>query len=276
MNTSAATTNGNVLVVDDESSLRHTLTRILRQSGCEVTSAADGFEALSLAATTHFDLVYLDIRLPGKDGVQTLRELRQQAPQLPVILLTAYGSLQTALEALRLGATDYLLKPIDPDVLVARTRIVLKEQAVERRRRELREQIEKLQGELSKLEAEYPLESGTPAPEMQSAPAPEDRFLKRGGLILDLLARRATFGAEVISLPPATFDYLAALARHSPNPVDYQTLVTEAQGYQVSTSEARELAKYHIHVLRGAFEADPKQPRHIHNVRGVGYRWLLD
>jgi len=266
--------SGRVLVVDDEAGLRHTLTRILKLSGWEVNSAEDGFEALRLLAANGYDLIYLDIRLPGMDGLQTLRDIRKQAPQLPVILLTAYGSLRTALEALRLGAKDYLLKPLDPDVLVARTRMVLQEQAIERRRREIREQIDLLQGELQALDAKYPAGDGSPPEE--PVMLPEQRFLKRGGLVLDLQARRGTFGATVIALPPTTFDYLVALVQHSPEAISYQTLVTEAQGYQVEGSEARELSKYHIHVLRQALEDEPNRPQHVLNVRGVGYRLLVD
>ena len=117
---------GNILVIDDEESLRHTLGRVLRQAGYEVTTAGEGNEALRLVNsgyenTSPYDVVYLDIRLPGMDGLQVLKEIRQRDAHLPVILLTAYGSLKTALEALRLGATDYLIKPLDPEVLVART-----------------------------------------------------------------------------------------------------------------------------------------------------------
>ena len=268
--------SGKVLVVDDEAGLRHTLTRILHLAGCEVTSAADGYEALRLLAENGYHLVYLDIRLPGMNGLETLRNIRQLAPDLPVILLTAYGSLQTALEALRLGATDYLLKPVDPEVLVSRTRMVLQEQMVEQRKRAIREQIELLRDELSGLELQYPPEGKTPAKAHAALPAPEERFFKRGALILDLQARRGTLGERVITLPPATFDYLVVLARHAPAPVNYQGLVTEAQGYQVDASEARDLAKYHVHVLRQSLEIDPKKPQRIHTARGVGYRLLAD
>lgn len=266
--------SGRVLVVDDEAGLRHTLTRILKLAGCEVNCAEDGFEALRLLGANRYDLVYLDIRLPGMDGLQTLRDIRATSPQLPVILLTAYGSLSTALEALRLGATDYLLKPLDPDVFIARTRMILQEQVIERRRQEINEQIELLQAELKALDAKYP--SSSESAQDETVKLPEQRFLKHGGLVLDLQARRGTFGANFISLPPTTFEYLVALLQHSPEAVSYQTLVTEAQGYQVEGKEARELAKYHIHVLRQALEENPKKPQHVLNVRGVGYRLLVD
>jgi DNA-binding response OmpR family regulator len=265
--------NGNVLVIDDEPALRHTLTRLIQTAGCQVTAVADGKEALERLANLSFDLVYLDIHLPGVNGLQVLREIRKQTPQLPVILLTGHGTLQSALEAIRLGATDYLLKPFDPEVLVARTRIILQEQAIERRRREIEEQISSLQAELHLLKKpENATESF-----LSSIADPEDRFLKRGPLILDLQAHRGTVGDQVLSIPPTAFEYLAILARHSPEVVDYETLVSLAQRYDNTTRyEAQEMTKWHIHTLRQSIEPNPAQPRYILNVRGIGYRLIFD
>lgn len=263
---------GNVLIIDDEDSLRFTLTRVLRATGCQVSSAAAGQEALQMISNVHYDLVYLDIHLPGINGLEILHSIRQSNPELPVILFTGHASLQSALEAIRLGATDYLEKPIDPEVFVARTRIILEEQAVERRKRQLREQITALRAELRALE-----DQSAPAPkELFSSSETKDRFLKRGRFVLDLQAQRATLKDRVLSLPPTAFIYLTVLARHAPEAVDYQTLVTEAQGYAVEHSEASELAKYHIHVLRQALDADKNEAGYILNVRGIGYRLLTD
>jgi DNA-binding response OmpR family regulator len=267
-----AAATGKILVIDDEDMLRHTLTRVLRRLNYEVATAADGPDALRLLAESSYDLIYLDIRLPGMDGLQILKEIRQRDAKLPVILLTAYGSLQTALEALRLGATDYLLKPVDPEVLLARTRVILDEQTIERRRRELREQIAALQEELRQLEVGRVPEALIPT----VPPPPEERFLKRGALILDLQARRATWHEQVVFLPPAAFDYLVVLARHAPEVISYQTLVAEAQGYHADPNEARDLAKWHVHALRQTLETDPADPHYLINVRGIGYRLLVN
>jgi len=263
---------GKVLIIDDEASLRDTLARILEKAGCETRAAVDGYEAFNLLRKEVFDLVFLDIHLPEMDGLQVLKEIRQGDQKLPVILLTGYGTLQSAVEALRLGATDYLLKPFDPEVLVARTRMILNEQAKERRKQEIRQQIAALEAELQNLDRETSIEKSSTA----LIPRPQDRFIKRGRLILDLQARRATFGEAVLDFPPAAFDYLVVLANHSPEIVDYQTLVKEAQNYQVSAAEARELSKWHIHMLRQNLEKNPQKPRHVLNVRGIGYRLLVD
>jgi DNA-binding response OmpR family regulator len=211
------------------------------------------------------------------DGLQVLEQVRKKYPRLPVILLTGYGTIQSAIQALRLGAADYLLKPLDPEVLISRTRIALREQAVERRKKEIQSQIAALQAEYQTLE----FESGS-SPSLATMPVErilsgvKERFIKRGRLILDAQAQRATFGGRVLVLPPSAFDYLAVLANHSPDVVAYQDLVREAQGYQINSSEARELAKWHVHVLRQALEEDPQKPSWLLNLRGVGYRLLLE
>ncbi len=264
--------SGHILIIDDEASLRQTFTRILRQAGWDVTTAESGPDALQRLAASPYDLAYLDIRLPGMDGVQVLKEIHRLYPQLPVVLFTAHASLQTAVEAIRLGATDYLTKPIDPDTLIARTRTILAEQETLKRRKDIEAQIVSLQAELKALNSpDSALAAGR-----STAPEPSDRFLKRGTLILDLHARRATFGERVLPLPPAAFDYLVVLARHAPDVVEYQTLVSEAQGYESDWRQAQELAKWHIHELRDALEPDPRQPLHVLNVRGTGYRLVVD
>ncbi len=257
-----------VLVVDDEANLRQSLARILHQMGCEVTTAADGAQALQ-RLDTPYDLVYLDIRLPGMDGLQVLRQIHDRYPQLAVVLLTAYASIKSAVEAVRLGATDYLIKPINPEVLIARTRTILADQAVQRRRREIQEQIDALQAELKTLDQ-------IPVAPQALVPPPDDRFLKRGTLILDLHTRRATYADRVVTLPPTAFDYLVVLARHAPDVVPYQTLVVEAQGYQTDLRQAQELTKWHIHMLREALERESAGLCHLLTVRGNGYRLVVD
>ncbi|HRF50263.1 MAG TPA: response regulator transcription factor [Anaerolineales bacterium] len=266
------TISGRVLLIEDENSLRQTLTRILRSAGAEVTAAANGPEALQRLGNSKYDLVYLDIHLPEMNGLEVLREIQKFGQAMPVVLFTAHASLETAVEAMRLGATDYLLKPLNPEALLSRTEALLKRQSLERRRRELNSQITNLQDELRRLEGDP---SVIAADKVVQVPV-SDRFLKRGGLIVDLQARRTTFGEREVQLPPAAFDYLVVLTRHSPDVVDYQTLVTEAQGYQTDRREAQELAKWHIHELRDSLEPDPGNPRHVLNVRGVGYRLIVD
>ncbi len=133
---------GHILIVDDEPALRHTLARILQHAGHQVTTAADGQQALDLIASTHFDLVYLDLRLPDCHGLEILKHLQLTHPPLPVVLFTARPDLQSAIEALRQGAVDYLLKPIAPQTLLDRTHTLLRRVYKERRRRQIQAQIQ--------------------------------------------------------------------------------------------------------------------------------------
>lgn len=262
---------GHILIIDDEASLRQTLARILQRAGHEVTTAESGEMALSLIAETAFDVVYMDLRMPGMPGLEALKRIHTSHPDLPVILFTAQPDVNSAVEALRLGATDYLLKPLQPQVLIERTQAILSQREKEHRRREIQAQILSLQSEMKSLDND---EEPVAAPDLTGTPA--DRFVSRGTLKLDLHARRVTISGRVVNLPPTAFDYLLVLARHAPNVVDYQTLVTEAQGYQADAREAQELVKWHIHHIRQAIEPDSQNPAYIINVRGSGYRLVAD
>lgn len=263
--------SGKVLIIDDEPTICQTLTRILQRAGVEVTSAVSGEQGLRFLETTDFDLVYLDIRMPGRGGLEVLQDIQARHPETPVVLFTAQPDIQSAVQALRRGAADYLLKPLKPEVILERTQTILENRRRERRKREIIEQIAALEQELKEMEASSPL-----PPAAAAADGIADRYLKRGRLALDLHTRRALVDGEAVKLPPASFDYLLVLARHAPEVVDYQTLAAEAQGYQVSLREAQELAKWHIHHIRQAIEPDMDDPRYVINVRGRGYRLVID
>lgn len=263
---------GHILIIDDEATLRKTLARILQQAGFEVTTAENAEQGLAFLKTTNFDLIFTDLRMPGIQGLDALRMIHKQYPALPVVLFTAQPDVNSAVEALRHGAIDYLLKPLKPEVIIERAKSILLQQQKEKRKREIALQIETLQNELKIIENGEDI-----APLSNEAKLAEtDRFIKRGAIVLDIHTRRITVNDEVISLPPTSFDYLLVLARHAPNVVDYQTLVAEAQGYQAEMRDAQELTKWHIHQLRQAFDKDAQNPSYLINVRGKGYRLIAD
>ena len=264
--------SGHILIIDDEASLRQTMARILQRAGYEVTTAATGSEGLQLVSEHPFDLLYLDIRMPDASGLELLKAIHAKLPDLPVILFTAQPDLNSAVEALRRGATDYLLKPLKPQTVIDRTQAILISKQKERRKRELQRQIDALQAELNSLEG-HGEKTADSTPQQQAAS--DARFVKRGGLTLDLHTRRVTMNTRVINLPPTSFDYLLVLARHAPNIVSFQTMVSEAQGYETDTREAQELTKWHIHHIRQALEPDVRNPVHVINVRGTGYRLVI-
>ncbi len=262
-------TTGHILIIDDEAALRQTLARILQHAGFEITTAENGEQGLSFIQTTNFDLIFMDLRMPGMAGMEVLKLIHASYPNLPVVLFTAQPDLNSAVEALRNGATDYLLKPLKPQALIERAQAIIANQQKENRKREIMLQIEALQAELKSLG------TGVTGP-LQTASVGSDRFLKRGALVLDLHKRRLNIHEQVVNIPPTSFDYLLVLARHSPNVVNYQTLVAEAQGYQADAREAQELTKWHIHQLRQAIENDAHAPSFLINVRGTGYRLVAD
>jgi DNA-binding NtrC family response regulator len=121
------TTKASILVVDDEENLRRTLALILQREGYTVMTAASVMEARGCIQAGGFDLVFLDLKMPDASGLTLLPDLRSQYPDMPVLILTAHDKLEIALEAVRGGARDYLLKPIDPPILLARVKEVLAE-----------------------------------------------------------------------------------------------------------------------------------------------------
>lgn len=261
---------GRILVIEDESSLRKTLARILQQANFEVTTAESAEQGLDYLKTTAFDLVFTDLRLPGMAGLEALKQIQSTNPNIPVVLFTAQPDINSAVEALRYGATDYLLKPLKPEVIIERAKTILTNQQKEKRKREIIDEIETLQNELKQLEDnDKSITNTLPNPQIE-------RFIKQGALILDLHTKRVSIKNETINLPPTSFEYLLVLARHAPNVVDFQTLVAEAQGIQAEMREAQELTKWHIHQLRGAIEQDSRNPSRLITVRGTGYRLVVD
>jgi len=130
-----------VLVIDDDNNMRWVIRRALTQAGYNVAMAASGEEGLELLAQEPIDLVLLDLKMPGLDGLGVLRRFRQGSAEVPVILLTAYASVQTAVEAMKLGATDYLSKPFDVEALKLAVERALRERALAQEVARLRAQV---------------------------------------------------------------------------------------------------------------------------------------
>jgi heterodisulfide reductase subunit A len=116
-----------VLIVDDEPIVRESIRDWLKDAGYQVYVAENGEEALSLVKKYDFGAIVLDVRLPGKTGIKVLSEVKQQKPQIRSIVITAYPSAELAEEAIKLGAVDYLIKPVNPDDLEKLIRVTLLE-----------------------------------------------------------------------------------------------------------------------------------------------------
>ncbi|MRR08151.1 MAG: sigma-54-dependent Fis family transcriptional regulator, partial [Deltaproteobacteria bacterium] len=132
---------GKILVVDDDRNLLELLGMVLRASEYEVTTAKDGEASLEAVKNTVFDMAVLDLKLPHTDGITLMRDIHQINPGMPVIILTAHSSVTSAVDAIRMGAFNYLEKPFDPDALVIQI-----ERALENRK--LHSEIKRLEGVL--------------------------------------------------------------------------------------------------------------------------------
>jgi DNA-binding response OmpR family regulator len=266
------TPQSSILIVDDDDHLRLSLSFILQKEKYNVKTAANAEEALDCLQLQEFDLMFLDLSMPGMGGIDLLMEVHRQVPQMPVLILTAHAALESAIQAVRLGARDYLIKPVEPVLILTRVAEILAEREQPARKQEIVGQIQALLAELQKLNGEH----ATATSGLAALPSANTaRLLKKGAFELDLHARHATLNGTYIQVTGVYFDYLSTLLQHAPQAVEYKTLVKESQGYDVAIAEARDLARWRIHELRKIIEKDPERPQYILTVRGMGYRLAI-
>lgn len=230
----------NTLVVDDEKGIRFFLQETLHRDGHTVETASSGEEALAKLRDTHFDLVMLDLRLGGRaDGIRVLEAIRWRWPETMVIILTAHGSLDTAMAAIREGVEGYLLKPVDPSEV----------------REAIREALERREMIAQRAEEE------------------EERHIIKGGpFTVDAQKHQAFSGEEILDLTPCEFKLLTHMIQNAERVIGPPELVEIVRDYKPEDlHEARQIIKWYIHRLRQKVEPEPSSPRYILNVRGVGY-----
>lgn len=261
-----------ILIVDDEERLRLSLSLILQKENYRVETVADAEEALDCLRARDYDLMFLDLNLPGMSGIDLLMEVHRQVAHMPVLILTAHAALESAIQALRLGARDYLIKPVEPLEILSRVSEILSESGQPSRKKEIVGQIQALLSELQEIDGENPAQPAT----TQASPSADSPYLlKKGAFELDMQARHATLNGKYIPVAGTYFDYLSTLLRHAPKAVAYEVLVKESQSFETTIAEARELARWRIHELRRMIEEDPERPQYILTVRGTGYRLAI-
>lgn len=248
------------MIVDDETNIRSGLKAVLAQDGHAVQEAGTAEEALAALAAFPCEAALVDIRMPGMPGTALLQEIHRRWPHLAVVLLTGHGTLESAMTAVKAGAHDYLLKPAQPDAI---RQTMFQAIAASRRQQEQSRLFDSLRTGLQRLE-ELPSEP----PERVG----EKRPLTVGSLQIDLQAHEVCRDGEAVPLTPSEFQLLVVLAERAGQVIDYTTLVQLALHYEAERWEAKELIKRHIFALRQKIEPIPTTPRHILNVRGVGYR----
>lgn len=270
--------NAHVLVVDDEAAIRYSVSKTLQRVGYQVRDAASGEDALDVIQAQTFDVVLTDIRMPGLDGVELVRRIKDADPDTVVILMTAYPSLSTAVEALRLGAHDYLIKPSSSqDIKTSVARGIERARHL-KRRRALLDAIRSSVFELSKGGEEVKGGDDLLGGEDDEAIMPpitepvSDNVMVLGPLTIYTSRYQISVGDKPINLTPTEFDLLLYLAAHRGRVVSCHELVREVRGYAVDEAEAREVIRPHVSNLRRKLKEAGQDADVIVNVRGIGYR----
>ena len=255
-----------ILIVDDERTTRLSLSEIFSLRGALTATAADGQEALDLIAHQTFDLIVLDIKMPGVSGLQVLETVQQTSPATIVILLTAHATVDSAIRALRQGAFDYLLKPAQP-----RTIIEVVERGLAKRQEYLRRQS--LVGLMEQtVEAFRQGTAPTPTANPATPAAPgEAAVAQAGDLVVDLQRREARLADQLLELTPTEFETLVYLVQHTERVVSCRDLVKAVHGYDTNEHAARPIMRVHIHRLRQKIEIDATAPMRLLTIRSAGY-----
>jgi two-component system alkaline phosphatase synthesis response regulator PhoP len=272
-----------VLVVDDEAAIRYSVGKTLQRVGYNVREAASGEDALEYMRAQIFDVVLTDIRMPpGLDGLELIRRIKDQDPDTVVILMTAYPHLTTAVEALRLGAHDYLIKPSSSqDIRASVSRGVERARNLKRRRalldairsnvQELSRSTDETMRVVDDDEAEA-LETSRAAVADSFSEPTVGSVMHLGPLTIYPGRYQISVQDRPIDLTPTEFDLLLYLAAHRGRVVSCHELVREVRGYAVDESEAREVIRPHVSNLRRKLKQAGDDADLIVNVRGIGYR----
>ena len=224
-----------VLIIEDEPGLVLTLTDLLASEGYEVESATDGVSGLGLATAGAFDLILLDVMLPGKNGFDVCRDLRARDVTTPVMMLTARGQVIDKVLGLKLGADDYLTKPFEPRELLARMEAMLRRQTA-----------------LAEAKAVETFRFGAIEVDFRSTE------VKRAGRAVEMSARE--------------FELLRFFIEHRGATVSREQLQRDVWGYGAEI--LTRTVDVHVGLLRQKLEADARNPRHFLTVRGFGYKFV--
>src|SRR6187549_2591956 len=230
-----------IIVVDDDARLRDLLNRYLSEQGYSVRAVADGNDMNRWLARERYDLMVLDLMMPGEDGLSICRRLRGLGDKMPIIMLTAKGDDVDRIVGLEVGADDYLAKPFNPRELVARI------QAVLRRR---------------------------PPPAPPGAPSTEVQIVEFGEFRLNLATRALTKDGEDVPLTTGEFALLKVLVQQPRVPLSRDKLMELARGREFGAFDRS--IDVQISRLRKLIESDPAKPAFIQTVWGFGYVFIPD
>jgi DNA-binding response OmpR family regulator len=232
----------NILVVDDEPVARQSLTDILKLEGYIVSAVPNGQAAVEHVRTHAVDLMIVDLKMPGMDGLEVIQVVNQTSPETEIILLTAHGSMDSAVQALRLRIHDYLSKPASPPQILASVKKGLSRRTTK-----------------SRVVASSTNDNA------------QDIFTLKDGTAVDLSRRQIKFKTKVEHLTPAEGRLLRILMENEGKVFSHRELVLLVQGYDTSQQEAPEILRPLVSRLRHKLEAFPSLSEKVVSVRGTGY-----
>lgn len=254
-----------ILVVDDEKTARISLADILRLEGFEVEAVESGERAVASFSKTDFDLVLLDIRMPGMDGISVLKKIAEISPDTQVILLTAHGSMESAIDALRFGAHDYLIKPSSPQEILSSVSRALARRIETQQKRMILGQLESSIQQLKDVEGiNQPTDVRQPVVSLPD------------GVMVDLARREIWRGNDRVALTPTEGKLLRVLMENRGRVMSHRELVFQVQGYDVTDWEAPEVLRPLVSRLRRKLAEFPGGDDWISNVRGTGYIFEIE
>ena len=266
-----------LLVVDDEPDIRSGLTRILKLEGYLADQAESGYEALSMLKRTHYDLVLLDLRLPGLDGLPVMQRARQSWPDLLMIILTGHATLESAITAAKSDeVVDYLVKPIHNQELVGAVTRALRKRAQHLSQQRLIEAASHLLEITQHPQTSAVTPSKSPAAVSPSQNTP-GRYLHVPPLLLDCTERLVIKDGNPnrsVELSKGETAVLFSLMTRPNQVFSCCELVHLAWGDELEETEAASIIRPYISRLRNKLEPNPKEPRLICTVRRRGYRFI--
>ncbi len=231
-----------ILIVEDEKSLREVLAYNLANEGYDVVTSADGMDALEMARKDTYELILLDIMLPGIDGFEVCRVLRTES-NTPILMLTARDDEIDRVVGLEVGADDYMVKPFSMRELIARVKAML------RRVRIIREEMKAI----------------------GSSNSDSEEIITFGDLVINTIRREVMFKSQVLDLKPKEFELLLYLANNKGRALSRDKILKDVWGWDYLGGSRS--VDVHIRWLREKFETDPAKPKRLVTVRGSGYRF---
>jgi DNA-binding response OmpR family regulator len=267
-----------ILIVDDEPNILLYLSEALEDENYAITTKNNGREAISALAKDEFDLLLVDLKLKDLDGLQVLREARNRWPDIVVIMLTGHGSLESAIEAIKYGAFDYLLKPVGVADLKNSIQHGLEKQQAALQQRRLANQAREFARAIIEG-GEITPTGGQNQPELSSnrydpiKRAADTEIIEVNDVSVDVKKHEVRRSGHLLSLTPTEFNLLVTLMNNAGRVLSCKALVKEVHNYDLSEYDSRSMIRVHIKHLRHKIERDPNNPEYIHNIRGLGYKF---